>query len=193
MGHKNLIRTGFRYTDEDFEDWFNDKNTDKFLDHFASYIGWIIISLNQVEEVISFCIQELMSNSESGDELIGIFQSELSYSNKVNALSRLISWHIKYIIKPKKQKTYLDELKDVRMLLVEAAEIRNQYAHANWHDISKNRFVRTKTKALDDGVYHWFRKFSIEEMKRDIKKIEKALTKLDRYFEKLNKEMHKSS
>jgi hypothetical protein len=94
MGYKDLIKTGFRYTDEDFEDWFKDSKTEKFLDKVASHIGWVIINLNQLEDIISFCIKELMSDSEFGDELIYLFQSELTYSGKVNALMRQVKYAI---------------------------------------------------------------------------------------------------
>jgi hypothetical protein len=183
MGYKDLIKTGFRYTDEDFEDWFKDSKTEKFLDKVASHIGWVIINLNQLEDIISFCIKELMSDSEFGDELIYLFQSELTYSGKVNALIRIYGWHIKYVFKKKLKQKMKNKLDKLQTMLNEAGEIRNQYSHAYWHDITANKFVKTRTKAKRDGVYHWFRKFSVTEMNKDLKAIEKAITFLDKFDE----------
>jgi hypothetical protein len=185
MSHKHLIKTGFRYTDENFEDWFKDSKTNDFLDRIANYIGWIIINLNELEKIIDLCIQELMSQSESGNELIAIFQSELTYSGKVNTLMTVYGWHIKNIFEGKQKEKWQSKLKTLADALNEAGEIRNQYAHAYWHDISTKRFVKTRTKARRDGVYHWFRKFSVKEMKTDLKKIEKAVKLLDKFDQEL--------
>jgi hypothetical protein len=193
MGHKDLIKTRFRYTDEDFEDWFKDSKTANFLDKVASHIGWVIINLNELEDIISFCIKELMSDSESGDELIYLFQSELTYSGKVNALIRIYGWHIKYMFEGKLKQKMEDKLDKLQMMLKEAGEIRNQYSHANWHDITANKFVKTRTKAKRDGVYHWFRKFSVTEMKKDLKAIEKALTFLDKFDEDFHYKLQRTT
>lgn len=189
--HQKLIKTGFRYTDENFENWFTKNNSQNFLNKAAYYIGWIIINLNELEDIISICTQELLNDQESTEELYFIFQSELTYSGKANALIKIYGWHLKHLFEGKSKEKMKERLFKLQALLNEAAEIRNQYAHANWHEISKKRFVRTRTKSKIDGVYHWFRKFSIKEMKKDLTLIEKTTNFLDKFDGDFDYELQK--
>lgn len=187
MTIKKIIEKKFHDYDKDLDGiWVNDPNYEKKLDEIASHIGWIIINLNSLEDTIAFCIKELMSDSGPGDELNLIFQSELSYASKYKMLVKIYGWFIAQLLEGEKRMKMLHKLEILNKSLKRAGELRNQYAHADWSDISQKRFVKIKTKSKRDGVYHVYRQFEIPDMVNDIEFIDSAQQKLDDYDEELH-------
>jgi hypothetical protein len=105
----------------------------RVLEAAAPHIGRIIIEFNSLEDSVSFCIKELVSHSEGGDEQVYVFLAEMGYSSKVTALVNLYgqlvnSCHL----------GLSDSLVSLESQLRKAAKHRNQYAHANWAEISRS-------------------------------------------------------
>ena len=185
--NKKIIETNFNdYSKELGGIWVNDPNFDQKLDEIASHIGWIIINLNSLEDTISFCINEYMGDSEPSDELNSIFQSELSYAAKYKTLIKIYGWHISQLCEDQIKNGMLKKLEKLNKSLKKAGELRNQYAHANWNDMSQTRFVKIKTKAKIDGVYHIYRQFEIADMEKDIEFIDNTQQELDDFNEELH-------
>ena len=65
------------------------RKLDNFLERAAPYIGFIMIEFNSLEAIIDFCIKEIVSQSEFGDDKVFVFLAEMSYSSKVTCLMNL--------------------------------------------------------------------------------------------------------
>lgn len=181
-----IIETNFRDYNEDLGGiWVNDPNYEKKLDEIASHIGWIVINLNSLEDTLSFCIKELTGDCGLDDELNFIFQSELNYAGKYKTLVKIYGWHITQMLEGEKRMNMLDKLEILNKHLKKAGELRNQYAHADWSDISEKRFVKIKTKTKKYGIYHIYRQFEIPDMEKDIEFINNTHQKLDDFDEEL--------
>ena len=185
MAGKEIIKN----FSESMLDEICEEDQDKVLNEIAYYTGWIVILLNSLEETVSFCIKELLASSEAEDELIYIFLSEMHYSNKVNLLIKIYGQHLSRIERLDVIKEDYQKLENV---LKEAGNRRNRYAHADWIGISKERYVKVKTKAKKDGVFHTFRKFDEEDMKCDLEFIEAAVDLLEEFDEKFREIVYHS-
>lgn len=163
----------------------DEEQLDKLLELASSYIGRIIIEFNSLEDSISFCIKELVSESESRDEQIYVFLSEMGYSSKVTALINLYGQYIQYI-----ELDLTERFTNLEKNLRDAAKYRNQYAHANWAEISESNYVLTKTKAKKQGVFHTYRKFDESQMKNDLATIRAAHASLEFFDEEFNEKLH---
>lgn len=146
----------------------------KLLEVAASYIGQIVIEFNSLEDSISYCITELVSHSEGADEQIYVFLAEMGYSSKVTALVNLYGQFAKY-----GDLDLSEKLNNLESLLRDAAKYRNQYAHANWAEISRSNYVLTRVTAKKSGVFHTYRKFDEQQMEKDLSKIKAAHAALE--------------
>lgn len=168
-------------SDSDLDDFSDDS---KILDKRANHIGWVIIKLNSLEELVSCCICESLGSGDGHDELhYTCFLSEMSYTGKVNTLIRLYRLYIVNVFEKTKKINSLKLLDNLEYSLRQAGEIRNRYAHADWESISKKHFVKIKTKVKRDGVFHAYKKFNLADMKKDIKFIKKTLETLENFDE----------
>ncbi|MHB1142757.1 MAG: hypothetical protein ACYC1T_13510 [Sulfuricaulis sp.] len=175
-----------RDTHPDIEYLDDEEELHRVLEAAAPFIGRIVIEFNSLEDSLSFCIKELVSHSEGGDEQIYVFLAEMGYSSKVTALVNLYGQLISYC--------HLDlseKLNNLEALLRDAAKYRNQYAHANWVEISKSNYVLTKVRAGKSGVFHAYRKFDEEQMDKDLGKIKAAHAALEFFDAGFREQMQK--
>ena len=171
-----------RELDEDVEYLENEEELEKTLEEISKYIGRIVIEFNSLEDSISYCIKEIMSTSETGDDLIYVFLAEMGYSQKANTLINLYGQFIELF----KKESLSSELNELEQKLKESATRRNYYAHANWAEISKSNYVLVKIKAKKKGVFHTYRRFDKEKMQEDLKFIESTHEALEIFEEKYN-------
>src|SRR6266545_2000004 len=122
------------------------RKLDSFLERAAPYIGFIMIEFNSLEAIIDFCIKEILSHSEFGDDMIFVFLAEMSYSSKVTCLMNLYGQINKGCDLGLK-----DKLVDLEKQLREVARRRNQYAHGHWSDVAEGNFLPVKVTAKRDG------------------------------------------
>lgn len=153
-------------------------------------IGCLFIAFSTLEAEIEFVLTENLSHSSGMDELIHTVISKLSFSAKAKSSVSLIGQKIEMIDKTKRNKKKLDQFRTklslVDSMIEKASSKRNTYAHARWHELMSERFIRTKTKAAKDGVYHSYRKITAEEMEKDISCINKAIGVITTLDEKIN-------
>ena len=168
----------FGYLDDELTDWIRDKELENVLNETALHIGWIIIEFNRLEQVIHFMLEQLLSNSQGRDEIVNIFLSEMSFSSKQNLLIKIYG---QYISRVDNVRNLEAQLEKVESRLSESLLKRNRYAHADFGSISKGKFVKVKTKAKKDGVYHTFVKFDTDDMGNDLEYIHNTIEILDEF------------
>ncbi len=175
-----------RESHHDIEYLDNEEELYKVLEAAAPHIGHIVIEFNSLEDSISFCIKELVSHSEGGDDQIYVFLAEMGYSSKVTALVNLYGQLINYC-----ELGLSEPLNNLENLLRDAAKYRNQYAHANWAEISKSNYVLMKVRATKSGVFYAYRKFDREQMDKDLSTIKAAHAALEFFDHDFNEQMQK--
>lgn len=183
MSEISLHRRG---SHPDIEYLDNDEELYEVLEAAAPHIGRIVIEFNSLEDSISFCIKELASHSEGGDDQIYVFLAEMGYSSKVTVLVNLYGQLINYC-----HLGLSEPLNNLENLLRDAAKYRNQYAHANWAEISRSNYVLTKVKASKSGVFHAYRRFDKEQMEKDLSMIKAAHAALEFFNYDFHEQMQK--
>ena len=145
----------------------NVEDLEAIIEEIEPYVGRVIIEFNSLEYSLESCIAELVSRSGSDDDRIYVFLSEMMFRGKAKALINLYGQLIEdcSLDFPK------ERLADLEKRFEEAARIRNEYAHANWEDITKKRYVCVKTKASKKGIHQKYRLFDIPQMEKDIDSI----------------------
>jgi len=174
--------------DESVEYIDNEQQLEIILESVSKYIGRIIIEFNSLEDSIRYCIKEIMSTSEAGDELVYVFLSEMGYSSLLTTLVNLYGQIIHYT----DNRALSSELDQLEKTLRECATRRNQYAHANWAEISKQQLVRIKVKAKKTGVFHSYKQFDESKMLEDLDYIEAAHFSLDKFDEMFNERLQRN-
>ena len=166
----------------DIEFYDNDEELQEVLNGISSAIGWIVIEFNSLEGLVGYCIKEQISNANYSDEFVYLMLANLGYSAKYEALmniySRIVDWS--GFEEFQLRLTRLDET------LREASRRRNQYAHADWTDISKSNLVGVKLKAGRKGLLQVYRTFTSEEMTADRAYITEVTKELIAFDEDLN-------
>ena len=170
----NEITLHFREDHPEVEYLTDEEELHEVLEAAAPHIGRLVIEFNSLEDSVAFCIKELVSNSEGGDEQIYVFLAEMGYSAKVTALINLYGQYIRH-----SELGLSESLNNVETALRDAAHSRNQYAHANWAGISRSRLVLTKVRASKTGVFHAYRRFDEVQMRTDLQRIKSAHAALE--------------
>ena len=80
--HRREVPIDLEYLEDEAE-------LEKVLAHSAQFIGRIIIEFNALEASVEFCVKEILSHSETGDDLVYVFLAEMGYAAKANALVNL--------------------------------------------------------------------------------------------------------
>lgn len=155
------------------------------LNIFAAYIGWVIIYFNSLEDSITDEIKEQLSDRPTTDRLIFVLISKMGYSEKVDALSKILGMTISWLWEKQDAKVQA-ELSLLCKALHECATRRNRYAHGDWTGVSKHNFVKVKTKAKNNDIVHLYRNFSRRNMRNDINFILKTTSQLNRLSEKIS-------
>ena len=156
------------------------------LDEMSSYIGWIVIHFNSLENIIASCVTDMITHDPYQDERVDVFLSEMQYSGKTRALINLYGQAITScaLTINKEQLTALEKT------LTECGKRRNEYAHADWVGIKKENYVCVKTNAKKSGIIRKYRKYNINKIKEDIEYICKAEEMLESFHETLHDSIH---
>ena len=155
----------FKYYDYGMNEWIEGEERDYILNNVAYYIGWIIIEFNSLEDTINWHIKEILSKSEGQDETVYLFLSNMSVSQKVDLLIKLYG---NWVLRDYELKELRMPLESLEQSVKLAIKRRNRYAHANWAEIYNDNYIKVKTEAKKDGVYHTFVKFEEEHMEEDL-------------------------
>lgn len=142
-----------------------DKKLD-VLEEMASGIGKIIIEFNSLEETIHELILHLSCSPGDYDDRVNVFLAEMMYGAKVTALTKLYGQVIE-----ENGLTFQRELVRLENRLRECSKIRNQYAHANWGEISKFNYVKVKLSSQKQGIEKKYRRFTSGVMQEDLNTI----------------------
>jgi len=183
---RTQIKTPYRYYDHGIDDWLEGDEKDEFLNQVAFHIGWIIIEFNSLEDSINWYIKEILSNNETQDGTVFLFLSNMTIGQKVDLL---ICLYGQWILRDYELVDLRDKLKSLESRLKDAIQKRNKYAHGNWSDVYKDNYIKVKTEAKKDGVYHTFMKFEEEHMKEDLELIESLHEEINELHEEWNHRM----
>ena len=119
---------------------------------------------------------------------IYVFLAEMTFPVKTAVLVKLYGPMIGCCIR-EHQEDELDSPHQIEIRLNEAATRRNRYAHADWSGIKQKRWVRVKTKARKNGVFHTYRQFETKVLEADLEFIEKTHESLAEFDEELRELM----
>ncbi len=158
------IKTPFRYYDYGISQVDITKR-DRTLKKVASYIGWIIIEFNSVEDSVNWFLKEMLSDTEGRDEMVFLFLSKMGISEKADLLINLYG---KFVYNDYRYKALRVALTELESKLKDAIKRRNRYAHTNWSEVYEGKMFKIKTEAKRTGVYHSFLKFEESHMKEDL-------------------------
>lgn len=187
---RTIIKTPYRYFDAGLDDWIEGEEKDDILNDFAIYIGWIIIEFNSLESQIDYHIKEQLSHSETKDEMVYLFLSKMSVSEKIDLLIKLYGM---WVFRDFELIQFREKLNEIESKLREANTKRNRYAHTDWSDMFKERYFKVKTQPKKDGVQHTFMKFEQEHMEEDLELIQNLHGELYEFDEEFNQYRHRHS
>ena len=178
----------YNQSQEDFglECLENEDELERILEEMSSYIGWIVIHFNSLENSIAFCVTEMITHDAYQDERVDVFLSEMQYSGKTRALVNLYGQVITTLGLTISKKNLIE----LEKTFIECGKRRNEYAHADWVGMKKENYVCVKTNAKKNGIVRRYRKYNIDKIKEDIEYICKAEEILELYHEELNDEIH---
>ncbi len=151
------------------------------LEEMASGIGKIIIEFNSLEETIHELILHLSCSPEDYDDRINVFLAEMMYGAKVTALTKLYGQVIE-----ENGLTLQKELARLENRLRECSKVRNQYAHANWGEISKFNYVKVKLSSQKQGIEKKYRRFTLDVMQEDLNAITEVHAEIIHFDRKLD-------
>lgn len=151
------------------------------LEEMASGIGKIIIEFNSLEETLHELILHLSCSPDGDDDRINVFLAEMMYGAKVTALTKLYGQVIE-----ENELTFQKELSRLENRLRECSKIRNQYAHANWCEISKFNYVKVKLSSQRQGIEKKYRRFTSDVMQQDLNAITEVHAEIIHFDRKLD-------
>lgn len=183
MSERNLTGEQVNYELEYLED---EVEFERYLDDVAPYIGWIIIYFNSLEDHISDFIREAVLRDPFHDERLDVFLSGMMFSGKCKALLNLYGQLIESI---RVSDSILD-LNKLELTLNECSKRRNEYAHADWIGVRKDRFVRVKSKSQKTGTIHKYKKIEISVIKYDVEYIMEARNFLCEFNDTIQDQLH---
>lgn len=183
MSERNLTAEEVNYELEYFED---EGEFEQYLEDVAPYIGWVIIYFNSLEDHISDFIREIILRDPFHDERLDVFLSEMMFAGKCNALINLYG---QLVISKSVSYTH-EDLNELEFMLVECSKRRNEYAHADWIGVRKERFVRVKSKSKKTGTIHKYKKIEISELRIDAEYISEARHILCEFNENIQNQLY---
>ena len=155
----------------------------KKVNKYASLIGSFLISFSEMESVVDIAIAESLidDSHEIGYNII----KNLNFFAKIELLNDLNQPMICSLMKKKEQRTkqfkkIIEELKDL-------ATFRNKVAHAKWHTLDKDGYIRTAIVTDKNSGLIAFKKFKITPLniKEKILKIKSVYQKLPDFMQDL--------
>jgi len=164
----------------------DENDLEDILNEMSSYIGWIIIHFNSLENSIAYCVADMITHDPYQDERVDVFLSEMQYSGKSRALINLYG----QVIESLALTTSKANLTELEKTFVECGKRRNEYAHADWVGMKKENYVCVKTNAKKNGIIRRYRKYNIDKIKEDIEYICDAEESLELFHETLNDEIN---
>jgi hypothetical protein len=172
---------------DEMEDVVNEEELETYLRTIVPYIGWVVVYFNSLEDSLSQFIREDILRDPFQDERLDVFLSEMQFSGKCRALMHLYG----QMIESGLVKYTQDDLTELEKLLLECARRRNEYAHADWIGLKKERYIRVKTQSKKRGVFHRYKKFELPDMEEDIEFISNARHILDEFNERINDQLRR--
>lgn len=181
------ITLGRQQASEDFES-LEEEELRNYLEEISSYIGWIIIYFNSLEDLVSFAIADLMTHDPYQDERIHVFLAEMQYSQKCRTLMNLYGQTIDCCNGNIPSR---DELLEIEKSLFECGKRRNEYAHADWVGSRESKFVSVKTKVKKQGIFETYKKFDVERIQADIDFIYMVRDKVEEFHAVLLEQLYR--
>jgi hypothetical protein len=164
----------------------NEDALTKYLKEIVPYIGWIIVYFNSLEEHISDFIREAILRDPFHDTRLDVLLSEMSFLGKCKGLIHLYGQLIEDSSIEYKQK----DLNELEKMLNECMMRRNEYAHANWLGVTKENYVRVKSKSKKQGVFHLFKNLDIVKAKEDIEFINNSRFILNEFNDQIMEQFY---
>lgn len=185
MSERNLTSLEANYELEYLED---EDEFLKYLDDVVPYIGWIVIYFNSLEDHISDFIREAILRDPFHDERLDVFLSEMMFAAKCKALLNLYG----QLIESKELSYSHQDLNELEFMLIECSKRRNEYAHADWIGVKKERLVKVKSKSKKTGTIHKYKKIEISELKIDVEYINQARHFLCDFNDNIHSQLHEN-
>jgi len=170
---------------EELEDVASERLLEKYLEAIAPFIGWIVIYFNSLEDSVTFCLRDQMLRDPYQDERLGVFLSEMMYAAKCRSLTHLYG----QALSATSGEVTSDELTALSKTLEECGKRRNEYAHADWIGLKKERYVRVKTSSGKSGLSHRYKKYTLRQLRSDVSYIERARHELETFNERITNQI----
>lgn len=153
----------------------------EYLYDLAPKIGRIIIYFNSLEDAVTDFIREAILRDPIQDERMDVFLAGMMFSAKVRALLDLYG----QMIESGGLTTTHEELSKIDAMLVECANRRNEYAHADWIGMKHGGYVRVKSQSKRSGISHRYKRYDLTQIQADIDFIKEAPVKLYEFNERM--------
>jgi hypothetical protein len=154
---------------------------ERYLGKIAPDIGHLVIVFNSLEDTLDSIIIETLN--EHNDVIGYAVISGMSFSSKIDLLSRMVSYEL-HGLDLEKKKSKVDQFDILLQKLREANVTRNDIIHSAWleYDLASGN-VRTKMKVTPEGLEPRNKKIEHKDIRKAIKSIEKLEEKLYSSFE----------
>jgi hypothetical protein len=151
---------------------------------YAPLIGSFLISFSELEHTLDLIVAE--SINERSHDFGYIVIKNLNFSAKVQLFYDLTYPLVCWSNKRKTQK--MIQIKKIKQQFKKLAELRNKLAHAKWHTLDKEGFVRVGIATDENSGLINFKKYKITPtiIRGGLKDIGVLLGKLDIFTEKLS-------
>lgn len=128
---------------EDAPEEMEETEWDAYMEIITSSIGWFVVSFNSLDAALDWSLRELISDSFVTDEKAWILTGEMGFSQKANALLRLLRFLNRNMPHTDDETQNIDSLAD---RLGKAGRIRNVIVHADYTDALQEGFVLNKVR-----------------------------------------------
>lgn len=155
----------------------------RHLDKIAPDIGYLVIAFNSLEESLDRANVEYFNPNSDTKGYAVIYG--LSFSSKVELLSRMVLYGLNIAPSEKRKRVLLKEFEELLQSLRNANSIQNDVIHAAWmeYDLS-TRTVRTKIKIETEGVTPRSKRIEPKDTRNARRRIEKLTENFEAFFEK---------
>lgn len=181
--NKRKLETDFQLN-EIFElenqDNLTESESDEIFSNLISQIGLMVIYFNSLDSLVSYAVDKALDPHERRSEINYLLISEMSYSQKVTFIIRNYG---SLIYNDTNFESLKGDLESLEKNLRDSGTIRNIYAHADYGSLINGHYIKVKTKAKRNGVYHEYLRFEERDLEEDLNVIIKTRKQMENFEE----------
>lgn len=149
--------------------------SEQYVQDILPLIGEIILNFNGLESDLESCLCEIISDRSDTKGLIVL--NKMMFATKIDLYDRFVT--DRNFLYPELFPDHRQVISDMR----ECSTLRNRIVHANWEYTNLDGYTHVRFKMGKEGMEHELVQFSVESMKKAIKKILETRTLLGEYEE----------